>query len=70
MNTNKRWTSLLALTLSAADFGALASRIRRRRVRAAHDVQHQADLKDWENEGGNAAPTANPGSNAAPATQP
>jgi len=70
MNTNKRWTTLLALTLSVALFGAFASRVRRRRVRAAHHEQHQATLKDWENEGGNAAPAANPASTAAPVTHP
>jgi hypothetical protein len=69
MITNKRLTTLLALTLSAALFGAFASRVRRRRVRAAHDEQHQTNLKEWENEGGNAAPTADPASTAAPATQ-
>ena len=70
MNTNKRWTTLLALALSAAVFGALASRIRRRRIRVAHGEQHQASLKDWENEGGNAAPPADPASRVAPETQP
>jgi hypothetical protein len=70
MNTNKRWTTLLALTLSAAIVGAFASTIRRRRARVAHHEQHQANLKDWENEGGNVAPTANPAPIAVTATQP
>jgi len=70
MNTNKRWTTLLGLTLSAAIFGAFASRIRRRRIRAVRDEQHQTNLKDWENEGGNAVPTSNPAPSAAPAMQP
>jgi hypothetical protein len=70
MNTDKRWITLLGLALSAAVCGAFASRVRRRQDRAAHDEQHQANLKDWENEGGNAAPTAHPAPTAAPPTQP
>jgi hypothetical protein len=69
MKTNKHWITLLALTLSAAAFGAFATTMRRRRVRVAHEEQHQANLKDWENEGGNAVPAANPALNAAPETQ-
>ena len=70
MNSNKRWTTLLALTLGAAACGAFASTIRRRRIRVAQDAQHQANLKDWENEGGNAAPTANASPTALVAMQP
>ncbi len=58
MNENKRWIPLLALTLSAAVCAAVASRLQRRSVRAAHEDQHQTNLKAWENEGGNAAPAA------------
>jgi hypothetical protein len=57
MNADKRWFPLLALTLSAAVCGAIASRVRRRRVRVAHDAQHKTNLKAWENEGGNLAPS-------------
>jgi hypothetical protein len=70
MNNRKHWTTLLALTLSAAVLGALAMRLRGRRVRVAQDEQHRSNLKEWENEGGNFAPAANPPSTAAPALQP
>ena len=58
MNADKRWIPLLALTLSGAVCAAVASRVRRRHVRTAHDVQHQTNLKAWENEGGTPAETA------------
>jgi hypothetical protein len=58
MNADKRWIPLVALTLSAAVCAAVASRFRRRSVRAAHEEQHQTNLKAWENEGGNPAPAA------------
>ena len=68
MNIDKRWILLLTVTASAAVGAAFASRTRRRRVRAAHDLQHKANLKTWENEGGNLAPT--PASAVQPAVQP
>ncbi len=58
MNIDKRWILLLAVTASAAAGAAFASRTRRRDVHAAGEVQHKTDLKAWENEGGNLAPTA------------
>jgi len=58
MSIDKRWFLLLAVTVSAAVSAAIASRSRRRHLRAAQDVQHKANLKTWENEGGNLAPTA------------
>jgi hypothetical protein len=64
MNIDKRWIFLLAVTASAAAGAAFASRTRRRHVRAAGELQHKTDLKAWENEGGNLAPTP------APAVQP
>ena len=67
MNIDKRWILLLTVTASAAVGAAFASLIRRRHVRAAHDLQHKTNLKTWENEGGNLAPT--PASAVQPAVQ-
>ena len=55
MNTYKPWGPPLAVTLTAAVCAAAFSTIRRRYVRATHHEQKQADLKAWENEGGNHA---------------
>jgi hypothetical protein len=67
MNIDKRFIFLLAVTSSAAAGAAFASRIRRRHVRAAGEVQHRTDLKAWENEGGNLAPV--PASTAQPVVE-
>jgi hypothetical protein len=56
MNTDKRWSMLLAVAASAAIGAAIASWSRRQHHRAAHELQHRNDLKTWENEGGNVAP--------------
>jgi len=56
MNIDKRWIFLLAVSSSAAVGAVMASRTRRRHVRAAGEVQRRTDLKAWENEGGNLAP--------------
>jgi hypothetical protein len=56
MNLDRRWTILLAVTISAAVGAALASRTRGQRVQAAGESQRKTDLKSWENEGGNLAP--------------
>jgi hypothetical protein len=56
MNLDRRWTILLAVTISAAVGAALASRSRGQRVQAAGESQRKSDLKSWENEGGNLAP--------------
>ena len=56
MNIDKRWMLLLAVTVSAAAGAALASRAFRHEARAAGESQHGANLKTWENEGGNLAP--------------
>ena len=56
MSVDKRWI-LLAVTKGAAVGAAFASRSRRLHHRATHDAQHKTDLKTWENEGGNLAPT-------------
>jgi len=68
MNIDKRWILLLAVTASAAAGAAFASRTRRRHVHAAGQVQHKTDLKAWENEGGNLAPT--PATAVPPPAQP
>jgi hypothetical protein len=60
MNIDKRWSMLLAVAVSAAVGAAFASRSRGRHHRAAGDVQHKENLKSWENEGGNLAPTPVP----------
>jgi hypothetical protein len=57
MSIDKRWILLLAVTVSAAVSAAFASRSRHPPRRSAH-VQHKEDVKSWENEGGNLAPTA------------
>jgi len=56
MSIDKRFIFLLAVTSSAAAGMVLASRIRRRHVRAVSKVQRRTDLKAWENEGGSLAP--------------
>jgi len=48
---------LLWVALSAALGAAIASKLLRRRRPIAHAAQHAHDLKSWENEGGNLAPS-------------
>lgn len=57
MNIDKRWVLLLAVAASAAAGAAIASNSRRRHQRTAHALDHKTQLKSWENEGGNLAPT-------------
>ena len=56
MNMDKRQIFLLAATMGMAVGAMLASRSRRRQHRSAQVAQHHADVRDWENEGGNLAP--------------
>jgi hypothetical protein len=56
MSIDKRWI-LLAVAAGTAVGAAFASQSRRLHHRAAHEAQHKTDLKTWENEGGNLAPT-------------
>ena len=56
MNIDRRWIFLFAVTISAAIGAAFASRSRNQRVQAAGESERKADLKAWENEGGNLAP--------------
>ena len=63
MNIDKRWFLLLAVAVgavSAAGGAVAASKLRRRHHRTAGDLQHATELKSWENEGGNLAPTPVP----------
>jgi len=56
MSMDKRWTVLLAAFSGAAVALALSSR--RKGKRRAERKAHKADLHEWENEGGNLAPSA------------
>ena len=61
MKIDSRWLVLLALAIGAAAGAAFASKSRRRRHRALADHrEHKTHLKNWENEGGNLAPTPAP----------
>ena len=57
--TDKSWVLLLAVAAGAAGAAAaMLSRGRHHRRAAAH-LEHKADIKAWENEGGGfAAPSA------------
>ena len=58
MKIDNRWLLLLAVAASAAVGAAFASKSRRRYHRAASDHrEHKTHLKNWENEGGNLAPS-------------
>lgn len=57
MNIDKRWL-LLAVALSAAVGAAVASKARQRQRGTAHDLDYRTEVKSWENEGGNVAPTS------------
>jgi hypothetical protein len=56
MNIDKRWLLLLAVVASSAAAAAVTFTSRRRRQDAENDPASKADLKTWENEGGNLAP--------------
>lgn len=58
MNIDQRWFLLLAIAAGAAVGTVVASRSRHRQQRTTRDPGHTADLKSWENEGGNLAPAA------------
>ena len=48
---------LLSVALSAALGAAIASKLLRRQRPTGHPPEHAPDLKSWENEGGNLAPS-------------
>ena len=60
MKTDKPWFLLLAIAVGAAIGAAVASKSRRRHHRTVRDLEHATDVKSWENEGGNVAPTPAP----------
>lgn len=60
MNIDKRWYLLLAAGASVVAGVAVASQSRRRSALAAHDFEHGMELKSWEDEGGNLAPSTAP----------
>ena len=57
MNIDTRWLVLAAVAAGAAAGAAVATKARRRHHRTARDLEHATDLKSWENEGGNLAPS-------------
>lgn len=57
MNIDKRWVLLLALAAGAAAGAVVATNARRRNHRTARIRELKTELKSWENEGGNLAPT-------------
>jgi hypothetical protein len=60
LNIDKRWFLLLAVIAGAASAvagAAVASKSRRHHRRKLHDIDHKLQLKSWENEGGNLAPS-------------
>jgi hypothetical protein len=58
MSVDKRWLLVVALVTGAAAGAVVAWNARRGFPRTAPDLEHAADLKAWENEGGNLAPIA------------
>lgn len=59
MNIDKRWLFATAAFGAAAGAAVTTKLLRRRQVLAQHS-EDVADLKSWENEGGNLAPHALP----------
>jgi len=57
MKIEANWYLVLSVALSAALGAAIASKLLRRQRRTAHPPQHAHELKSWENEGGNLAPS-------------
>ena len=57
MKIEGTWYLLLSVALSAALGAAIASKLLRRQRLAARHPEHAPELKSWENEGGNLAPS-------------
>ena len=57
MKIDTLWLVLVAVAAGAAAGAAVATKARRRHHRTARDLEHATDLKSWENEGGNVAPS-------------
>jgi hypothetical protein len=64
MSIDKRWYFLIALAAGAAGGAAVA--LTSRRQRTARPLQQKADIKSWENEGGNLKPAPTPTAEARP----
>jgi hypothetical protein len=58
MSIDRHWLLVLVLVAGASAGAVVAWNARRRFLRTAPDLEHAADLKSWENEGGNLAPLA------------
>ena len=58
MNIDKRWVLLFAAATGVVGGVALAMAFRRQHRRVARELEHTADLKSWEDEGGSVAPAA------------
>lgn len=56
MYMNKREKFVIALALAAAAGAAFATRRHHRQRHIEQQLQHGANIKEWENEGGNLAP--------------
>jgi predicted Co/Zn/Cd cation transporter (cation efflux family) len=54
MDLDARWVLLIVVVAGAA---AVAWKSRRRRRRTVRDLEYRTDVRSWENEGGNLAPT-------------
>lgn len=67
MNIDRRFLLLLAVAASAAVGAVAASKARVRHHRSVRHRQDKTEIKSWENEGGNLAPT--PASAEQPAVQ-
>ena len=57
MKIQRNWYLLLSIALSAAVGAAIASKLLGRQRPTAHLPEHAPELKSWENEGGNLAPS-------------
>ena len=64
MKIERNWYLLLSVALSAALGAAIASKLLRRQRLTMHPPEPAPELKSWENEGGNLAPS--PATSAVP----
>ena len=57
MKLDNRWILLLVVAARAAAGIVVASRSRRQNSRSARAREHKSQIRAWENEGGNLAPS-------------